>query len=353
MQDSLFSRFRGAYLGALLGASSGTSLGTSLGAIPGAASGAIPGAVLGAVPGAAFRTANWSQQLLTQTARLIDSSFSGSSFSGSKHQDQASHIPDCHIPAYLLPLALLHHDQPQVLQQVLRQLSPDQPEQALAIALLGQTFSLILRERFEPQSLILQLIKDLDLPDHLPPDYLPIVSYLNTAQSWLDQSADLATVTAVASSALSALSASDASSVSRLKSDPGSELPISLSISLLLYCFLSTPDQFQLSWQRWLRVSSDLATRLDTRFDPSLSAALGAISGLYNGLTGLPLGWRQQLWAEANLSLQHWRITSELDLFQQTDRLLAVWSGELDADSAGFKPLHIKITAAPRVIRVF
>jgi hypothetical protein len=355
MHDSLLSRFRGAYLGALLGALLGASLGEQNGAWIQIKKPDIDLSQSELNPFG--KAASWGQQLLSQTAVLTGTNLSNPDLSNPDLSSSKLSNPNPLNPTQpnsdrqagqisptLLPLALLHHDQPQTLQQVLQQFGSVDANRMLEAVVLGQVFSLILRERFASQSLIPQVIRDLDLSTDLP-----MTTLLSEVQTWLEQSADLATVTHTVAQKLKLVPLAD------------------LSISLLLYSFLSTPNHFQLSLLRLLKIVSDLPNAslghsLSPSLDPSLSATLGAMSGLYNGLLGLPLGWRQQFWAnefwanefwanESQVSSHQREITSEQGLFQQTDRLLALWSGDLT--SSTLRHSYSNITAAPRVIRAF
>ena len=228
----------------------------------------------------------------------------------------------------LLPIALLYHDQPAQLQQRLRaayasSMPEDEPESepesqpesepegfGLA-AVIGQTISLILRERFIALKLIPQVIRDLDLPLHLP-----LVQELLQVQSWLTQPADLAVV---------AQGLADSPDLG----------------GMALYSFLSSPDDFQISLLRLHRLIPASSSQADLAL---AGAILGAVSGLYGGLLGLPAIWQNR---QQDALLE----SAEPGLFRQADLLLASWSGASDASfEQWLQQPHASLTAAPRVI---
>ncbi len=221
-----------------------------------------------------------------------------------------------------LPVALLYHDQPQQMQQILRTAdsSPEAETEANAAVglVLGQTISLILRERFAAELLIPQVIRDLDLSLDLP-----LVQALLQAQSWLTQPADLAAV-------MQTLKAAE---------------PADLTLAVSLYSFLSSPEHFQISLLRLCRIFQLFPSHLAA--DPALAgASLGAVSGIYNGLGGIPNDAR--IWPQPS-SANDW----QMKLSQRADWLLRQWSGvsaNVNAEQ-WLEPPHASLIAAPRVIR--
>jgi hypothetical protein len=259
----------------------------------------------------------WSSQMLTATQRWLGVQRPLGSL------DRSGSIAQVLSPDWL-PIALLYHDQPQQMQQM--QANP-------TAAVLGQTISLILRERFIAAELIPQIMHDLDFP----PD-LPLVQALLQVQNWLTQPADLA--------AIRPLEVAEAAD---------------LALTLSLYSFLSSPEYFQISLLRLHRIFQAVQPQA---VDLALAGAmLGAVSGTYCGLSGSDdwqaarRGWPQLTWpqltsAKAQAELDDW----EQQLFQSADQLLRNWSGvhgpSPDAGSDQWlQQPHASLIAAPRVIR--
>ncbi len=351
MHDALLSRFRGAYLGAALGEQIGAEARAR--AVPAA------NALLRSQPSGPVlfpnwrldRPAFWIGQMLDQTQMLLDAGMAVSQ-AGDASRDRA--VPELFM-ARLLPLALRHHDQPQVLRHHLAQSwpqsgtqngtapysstgSPDfNASEFWAALIMGQAISLILRERFAPQTLIPQMLRDLDLPDL--PAIAPLLSQLTVVQTWLSQAADLATVARRLQSDLEAeLSASSAQNSAESKP---SSLFGPMALGLVLYSFLSSTEDVQAMLLRFARLQATLAGGSSEL----AGAVLGGLAGLYGGLPSLPLSWRQQLQVERPDDL------AEAVLFQQADRLLAQWSGVAPGANGWLSQPHTAITAAPRVIQ--
>lgn len=315
MRDTLLSRFRGAFLGTLLGEVVGTTM--PIYRFQSAWQMGERGRFR-PLP-AAGQLHSHSKLMLAQAEALIQPAL---------EQPSATQLSDSGFqPAQMaklaitaIPIALLHHDQPATLHTALQTaLKPAavSSETMIGVSVVGQTLSLLLRERLVPHQLIPQLLSDLDLPN------IPLVQQLLQVQTWVEQSTGLATIAAW---------------VKRLSAT--SPALDSLPIVLALYAFLSTPNDFRLSLLRLARL---LAQRSVPQPDQdALTCTLaGTVSGLYNGWVGVPLAWRQQ----------HWDIASEHDLLQVADRLLAVWSGATQPALWVQQPQFANITAAPRVIR--
>ena len=328
MQDSLMNRFRGAFWGLGLGELALTRL-ASL----------IPDSVINSPSDRSGLESSslWSMQTLAATQCWLNL---GTGLPKREPLQHSQLLPD------LLPIALLYHDQPQQLQQALRDAyaasqpiisQPDdaQPNSAIDSAVIGQTISLILRERFVAVELIPQVIRDLDLALHLP-----LVQKLLQIQRELTQSADLAAVAQLLEAA----------------STDAALTPTNFALALALYCFLSSPDEFQFSLRRLQRLIP--AVESNQAVDPVLAGGiLGVVSGLYNGLVGLPIGWQSWQFPRqvepvdlemAQLGLERW----ELTLVQSADPLLTRWAGASGTSSGKWlQQPHTSLIAAPRVIR--
>lgn len=292
MRDSLINRFRGAFWGMWLGECTAAS-------------------------------PSWSRHTLAATDRWLGALPPPSPKAESGNQAMQFQPMQFQLPPDLLPVALLYHDQPQQLHQRLKPLSgaANHREPEASSQILGQTISLILRERFVAAELIPQLIQDLDLASELL-----LVQELLQVQDWIAQSADLAAVQAQVSSGLSTtLKASANAGFSPVGFSP---------VALALYSFLSSPDDFEIGLQR-LRQLVQIAS-IAQQESALASAVLGMVSGLYGGLLGLP---------NPQPGSPDWTLA----LFQAADRLLSCWSG---ASSAQWLRLpHASLVAAPRLIR--
>lgn len=345
MRDSLLSRFRGAFLGALLGEVMGTD----------ALSHQHPRLVWQQMQGqfgrglsSAARTRSGIERMLSQTSALIGSEGNSTSNSGQRfstesvvleHQENRpdspfnSPVDAGELVLTTLPLALFYHDQPSHYRTALQVMSqqsagnesmePIADSTWAAITVIGHAVSLMLRERFIRLELIPQILKDLDLQESCP----DLAHQLVEVQAWIEQASDLANIARYAKQ--------------RAVSSTASE-QATLATILALYSFLSTPDDFRLSLLRSAQLHSSILL-------PTLT---GAISGLYNGVSSLPVGWRQQVWSGeiAELS-QRWGIAGEAEVEQFADRLLACWSGAADPLIWLQQPQFNRITAAPRAIR--
>lgn len=389
MHDTLLSRFRGAYLGAALGEQIGTQAAVAGGDTPtGAGSTSLvqlPRWVKQPFCNPKLnQPAFWTDQILAQTSMLLDGK-------QGVVQPQSAAVPQPPVSrppvsqptvkaskartefmARLLPLALQHHDQPQVLQHHIAQswhehqaafdalqadaLSPDPPPDTRpdtrsdastfdspdfwAALILGQTISLILRERFRPPTLIPQVLRDLDLPDL--PAVAPVLSQLTAIQTWLTQSADLATVArrlrTVQATGGQATGGEDAKAPELLGSG---------GLAVVLYSFLSSTADPEAMLLRFARLQAALSC------SPALTGTiLGSLAGLYGGLPSLPFEWRQTYRAEQSPPSDQPETLTEAVLFHQADRLLAHWSGVCPTADWWSRHPHVGITAPPRVIQL-
>lgn len=181
-----------------------------------------------------------------------------------------------------LPIVLFFHDQPHILQQQLPKIQnlvfpSSSPEELL---IWSAAITLTLQAKLAPRKLIPQLLTIGEKQDSL------LGQKLAQTQDLLLQRASLNQV------------------VHQL----GKRGQNSYNAMILaLYCFLSTPENFQLSVTRAQQIPSQ----------SQLTAALtGAIAGAYNSQLGIPINWR--------LSSQPW---SQLTILKPTEALFALWSG--------------------------
>lgn len=222
-----------------------------------------------------------------------------------------------------LPLMLFFHDDALKQQQALIQaMQPWQPNSSTQESLLalGYAIAQACKQQLNPTTLLSEISAYLELllPPALSPRANHSASWLATTKTLLAEATDLQmAVTAV--------------------QQWQRQTDIAGAIALAFYCFLSTPEAWQIAVQR----------AGHTGDAPSLVTAFtGGLSGAYNSMSGIPGSWLtayEQTWATAAHS------TSALsDLHQQATRLLASWSGSYDVTTVA--PLTVAV-AAPQVIR--
>lgn len=314
MHDSLISRFRGVFLGAFVGEAIGISTATL----------AKP-QTLHPIERGQLQLATsftYANRLVQQTKQILQTlpashQLCPTLIAALKTQQPSS---PAELAITTLPIALFYHDQPTLFHAALQQLG-----YGSEAAVWGHTCSLALRERLTPAHLIPQLIKDLNLP----PNHL-LTQQLIQSQTWIEHPINTATV---------------CQQLKQLKTNIPSASE-TLPLALALYGFLSTPDDYRLSLLQVARLADYIS------LNRAISCTLvGVISGLYNGLIGLPLLWRQQIWSKLNVKqIQSAGITSEQQIIELADHFLAVWSGAQNPTD-WLKQPHTNITTAPRVIR--
>ncbi|MEO3705178.1 ADP-ribosylglycohydrolase family protein [Trichormus azollae] len=130
---------------------------------------------------------------------------------------------------------------------------------------------------------------------------------------------------------------------------------LSSNIALVIYCFLSTLEDFRLTV---LRVNNH--TRKQEYWclgSQSRSAITGALSGAYNTTVGIPVNW-QVLFQATNSPA--WGLKNFSQMLELADILVEVWSGvytitpntqELTKPESGMNENSLSIYAAPSVIR--
>ena len=212
-----------------------------------------------------------------------------------------------------LPLALFHHENEIKLRQNLQLVVAGQDQAvsrdgALAV---GYAITQALNEKLNAATLIPQIITFLGEPE------TQIAQQLRQVQTLLAQQAGLARA------------------VNELSQDVSST-----PIALAFYCFLSTLEDFRLSVMRAAL----------TRHQPHITSAIAAaLSGAYNSTSGIPLNWRLALSRDAKLAA--WGITTEAEILQISDSLVAVWSGVYSIATHPTDDTQVAAIAAPRVIR--
>jgi hypothetical protein len=124
--------------------------------------------------------------------------------------------------------------------------------------------------------------------------------------------------------------------------------PSNLNITLIIYYFLSTPNDFSLTLLRTTHYRN-----------PTTRAIIGALSGAYNSTLGIPVNWQVSF---SPTNSPAWGLSSFSQMLELGDALLAVWAGVYNLyrnkstlASEGYTPLlgqaPVSLFSAPRVIR--
>jgi ADP-ribosylglycohydrolase len=258
--------------------------------------------------------------------------------------DRSASLTDVEIAIAVLPIMLFFHEENTKLQQQLQQafailkgsLIQDAWQKDsgwVPIQVIGEAIADMLREQFDPNTAIVQTLRQLQTVE------TPWFNQLRQIQTLLETKASLESVR------MHFLKSSDAIS-------QGS------TITSALYSFLATPRDFYLSLLR--------AALLDEQ--PDLTCTLvGALSGGYNGWSGIPVGWRvgtkplkslseqfdSDFFSENQLLplLSHPKKPLTSEIVQLADYLLATWSGVFAPGKFTAVSHQVSAIAAPRVIR--
>ena len=122
----------------------------------------------------------------------------------------------------------------------------------------------------------------------------------------------------------------------------GGYTQLSNPIALAFYCFLSTLENLRLSVVRAAQKG----------YQSQLTSVItGALSGAYNSTHGIPVTLRMALSKFDAKPLVPWGITTEAEMLQLSDSLLAVWSGVYDQATNPADLMSPTAIAAPGVIR--
>lgn len=205
-----------------------------------------------------------------------------------------------------LPLALFYHENELKLRQNLQasaKIWQNQPIIQESILTVGYAIAQTLSEKFKPNRLIPQ-----------------ILSFIETPQTDLSQKL----------TQVHALLTQGASLERTLTQLTPNEPSISASIALGLYCFLSSQEDF------------NLAVKRAQRLQPLASAIAGALSGAYNSAYSIP-SWQIT-------ALGTHQTSTEKEVLQLSDSLVAVWSGVYDYEVHATELVTKAVVAAPRVI---
>lgn len=224
-----------------------------------------------------------------------------------------------------LPIALFYHENEIKLRQNVQQLVTLWQDDSVGAVMqaslldgalaLGYAIAKSLTEKLNADTLIPQTIAFLGEP------HTQVAQHLAQVQMLLEQAASLERA------------------VTELVRDAWP----STAIALAFYCFLSTVEDLRLSVLR----------AVNTGYEPQITSAItGALSGAYNSTAGIPSSWRIAVSRTNAKHLAAWGITSEAQMLELSDSLVAVWSGMYDQGKYSAELTPIAAIAAPRVIRL-
>lgn len=219
-----------------------------------------------------------------------------------------------------LPLMLFFHDdalkQQQALTQAIQPWQTETSTQASVLA-LGYAIAQACKQQLNPTTLLSEISAYLQLC--IPP----------SAQQTTDSNTWVAATQALLAEATDLHTA--ITTVQQWQRQPN----VAGAIGLAFYCFLTTPDTWQLTVQRAGRIE----------YSPLLVTTLtAALSGAHNSAIGIPSSWLT--------AYDHSRIAavtlSTSQIRQLATRLLASWSGSYEVTAV--EPLTAAV-AAPQIIR--
>lgn len=320
MHYSLSSRFRGTFLGAAIAEILGSAQGELNTEFP--VWGGTPNTSLFELqeqPVQVNQVAWLSANSLIQVGDLDSENWHRS---GAHQQTRPIPLTPADMLVGIIPVSLFfHEDEARLRQKVLQVTEAGHAALELQSGALAVAYAIAqsLQEKLDPTCLIAQTIA------YLPQPSEPLVKQLEKVQILLEERAGLETT------------------LFRLLGSQPAFLPTSVLVALAFYCFLSTLEDYRLTVVR--------AARMSHKF--SLVAILaGTLSGAYNGVNGIPTGYRLALLRNAYQTFQGSK-TIETDVLELADQLLANWSGAYEPTNASIKPkLNSELAvAAPGVIQ--
>ncbi|TVQ47845.1 MAG: ADP-ribosylglycohydrolase family protein [Gloeocapsa sp. DLM2.Bin57] len=195
-----------------------------------------------------------SELMIKQTKNLIESGDLNI-----KQMEGLANLTISQMAVATLPVLLFFHDSPQLLTNKLTAIITklNQTTETLQELLTwSKAISLALTEQLEPQDLLKQLLQE--------NSQTKLTEQLEQVQSYLEQNLSLNQVV---------------NKLSRLKQPE-------TAIALAIYCFLFTPQDFNLAINR----------AKQSKYQPEITQALtGALTGVYNGYHNIPLQLRLSL----------------------------------------------------------
>lgn len=256
-----------------------------------------------------------SQQVSKQTAKYLmpamHSLIELGKFNGQHWQEKllaAELMPEIAPTIATLPLALFYHDNELKLKQNLlssASIWQNEPIVQESILAVGYAIAQAVSAKLKSAQLIPHILRFIENPQ------TDLSSKLTQVHQLLAQGASLERT------------------VTHLTANE----PLSTSIALGFYCFLSSQEDYTLAVKRAQRIQKPLA-----------SAIAGALSGAYNSATSIPSSWQIAALARNPHS-------TEKEVLQLSDWLVAVWSGVYDYEVHPAELVTKTVIAAPRVIR--
>lgn len=201
--------------------------------------------------------------------------------------------------ASIIPIALYGHDNPQALEPIIADTTPTALQGAALVIANSITAALAHRSPFNPLPALIQHVTDESLSQPLQQ-----VERLLSCRGSL----------AIALQTL------------------GDPEQIEVAVVLALYCWLSTPAQFQLSVLRAHRIPN---------VSPLTLSLTGAFSGAFNGQAAMPLPWLQSTAASGG------KIES---MEKRADQLLAIWSGCYPSELGTVNEMEAVAVSAPGLL---
>ena len=225
-----------------------------------------------------------------------------------------------------LPVSLIYHEDEFKLQKKLQQWGnvwQNCLEINLSNLVVGYIIAQALTDRLDPLTLIPKII-----------DYIgekePLVGQLRQVEKLIHQGANL-------DAAITHLSKNFKFLEKQQIFDEGQQRyqysAFFIPISLALYCFLSTPEDFGLAVLRSAR----------TAWSTQTCTIVGILSGAYNSSAGLPVEWRQKI------GVEFLGMKDEVEIMKLAKSLWAIWCGVYDINNV--RQNLVPAVAASNVIR--
>lgn len=238
-----------------------------------------------------------------------------------------------------VPLAMLYHEQETKLREKLNQIvevcqgNLDVKLNNLAV---GYAIALGLQEKLDPETAIPKTISYLE-------EEGPLVELLKEVQSLLEKRADLETAITKLSKKAKAMkeTLSGMGEESKKKKAIACPIPSLMPLPLAFYCFLSSPENWELAVLRAAR----------TGRGSQICALVGALSGAYNSISGIPVAWRRTLDPRLEKTpAMGEAATGEAEIIKLATSLWALWCGVYNPEITD-KMEEVPAVAASNVIR--
>lgn len=240
-----------------------------------------------------YRSENW-------TKIGIDNSQTGEIYAPQQKNATIEQIAVASLPEFLL-----FYESQDLLREALNKMRILTAANREVLLIWGSAISLASQEKqTENIGFIARILEKLT---HISPEATEILSQI---QKWLDADENLHSV------------------VENLERSQISEYK---GIALALYCFASTPEDFQICLKRAFAANYKL---------PTTAALTGAIAGAYNSRSGIAISWRYSDRDRATIA----------DIYQFAKKLFYLWSGVYQPGSNNLiwndSQTNVSVTAA-------